>query len=370
VADTLDERRALERWFQRQVAVGLALRPDLVALAVAAHGDREKLDAIVTQATEAAATTAKANMGTALHELTERLDRGEPVQAPPSIMADLDAYRKATEAIEWLAVESLVVLDDHLVAGTPDRIGRLPDGRVVIADLKTGSVEYGWRSFAIQLAIYAHASAGYDVATDTRTELPAVDLDGAVVIHLPAGEARCELWHLDIGAGWRAFATAMEVRAWRQRRDLADPLTMQPPAWSLPAQPSPPVDPALLDEHRRRVQALRSSAKIALAELVAQAEAAGFTIRPTLSPTVDVVARHQAAVAVADVLDGNDEVARSAIALVMGAEPQASVPLGAVVGSLTAAEALRLHGLLVELDVGQRHLVLTDTGATFPPIDP
>ena len=28
IADTLDERRALEAWMQRQVAVGLAMRPE------------------------------------------------------------------------------------------------------------------------------------------------------------------------------------------------------------------------------------------------------------------------------------------------------------------------------------------------------
>jgi hypothetical protein len=86
--------------------------------------------------------------------------------------------------------------------------------------------------------------------------------------------------------------------------------------------------------------------------------------------TASRVARHTAALAVADVLDGDPDVSRSAITLVTGAEPQASLPLGAVIGSLATAEALRLHGLLVELAAGRRRLVLADTRATFPPTEP
>jgi hypothetical protein len=197
------------------------------------------------------------------------------------------------------------------------------------------------------------------------------------VIHLPAGEARCELWHLDIGAGWRAFATAMEVRAWRQRRDLAEPLQPQLQHRSLPAQRSAEVADEgdlvaadVVEALRDRVQTLDGGRRGILAQLVAEAAAAGVDFRPSLRPTARRVAIHQAAMTVAEVLDGDDDVTRSAVALVCGSEPQASVPLGAVVGSLTASEALRLHGLLVELDVGQRRLVMAETGPTFPPIEP
>jgi hypothetical protein len=363
IADTLDERRALEKWLQRQVAVGLALRPDLVALTVAAGDDKSKLDAICQQAAEAAAATARANMGTALHELTARVDRGETVKAPPAIEADLDAYRRTTEGIEMLRIEELVVLDEHRVAGTPDRIGRLHDGRVVILDLKTGSVEYGWRAFAVQLAAYAHASHGYDVATDTRTELPTVDSERAIVVHLPAGQARCELHEVDVAAGWHGFAMAVDVRAWRQRRDLAHPYASAPPAT---ADEGALVPLAEVDALRDRVRALRPPARAVLAQLVSEADAAGVDFRPSVRGTARRVAIHSAAVAVADVVDGDPDVTRTAITLVTGAEPQPTFPLGAVLGSLTTAEALRLHGLLLELAAGERRLILTEAGPTFP----
>jgi hypothetical protein len=53
--------------------------------------------------------------------------------------------------------------------------------------------------------------------------MPPVSLERALVIHLPAGQARCELHWLDIAAGWEAARLAATVRAWRARRDLTQP---------------------------------------------------------------------------------------------------------------------------------------------------
>jgi predicted RecB family endonuclease len=72
----------LHRWDERNVALGLADRPDLV-LAVSAHrDDKEKLNQIVSDAKEAAKAKAAAEIGTSLHKLTERLDRGQRTRRP------------------------------------------------------------------------------------------------------------------------------------------------------------------------------------------------------------------------------------------------------------------------------------------------
>src|SRR5690606_25497180 len=86
-----------------------------------------------------------------------------------------------------------------------------------------GSIEFGALKIAMQLAVYSR-SVLYDPATRERTPLE-VDQDRAIVIHLPAGQGRCELHWVDIAAGWEAVQVATQVRQWRKRRGLLTPLT-------------------------------------------------------------------------------------------------------------------------------------------------
>lgn len=217
----LEDTFNLAKWQQRMVALGLAARPDLL-LAVSAHSDdKSRLDDLCTEAREAAAASSAATTGTALHRLAERLDRGERVDIPAAVRADMQAYQRATSGVDWLHIEQITVHDGLAVAGTPDRIGRR-GGATQVYDIKTGSIDYGMGKIAMQLALYARSQL-YDPATGDRTDLD-VDLDHAVVIHLPAGQGRCELVEVDIAAGWEAVQLAGQVRAWRGRKDLARPL--------------------------------------------------------------------------------------------------------------------------------------------------
>lgn len=218
----LEDTFNLSRWQQRMVALGLADRPDLL-LAVGAHrDDKDRLNEICGDAMEAAKAHAAATTGTALHALAERMDRGLPLGAvPAAYAADLDAYRRATAGMEHLHIEELMVLDELKIAGTPDRLSRV-DGALRVVDLKTGSIEWGAGKIAMQLAVYAR-SALYDPATGERTSLD-VDLDRAIVVHLPAGQGRCELHWIDIAAGWEAVGLATQVRAWRARKGLLEPI--------------------------------------------------------------------------------------------------------------------------------------------------
>src|SRR5690606_39704891 len=87
LAKTLDDTFNLQQWAKRQVIVGAGVRPDLgVAAAVAgpqaAAGDRyakKELDKLADAAMEVAGASTKRNMGTVLHSLSERVDRGEPL---------------------------------------------------------------------------------------------------------------------------------------------------------------------------------------------------------------------------------------------------------------------------------------------------
>lgn len=219
----LEDTYNLGQWMQRMVAIGLASRPDLL-LAVSAHSDdKAKLNKIVDDAREAAAANAAATTGTALHALTERIDRGQDVGViPEQYKPDLAAYEKATASLTALMIEQFCVDDDLRIGGTPDRVVEF-EGANYIADVKTGSIEYGALKIAMQLAVYAHCRA-YDHHTGQRTDLPNVSTERAIVIHLPAGTGTAELVWVDIKTGWEAVQVATQVRDWRKRKGLLVPL--------------------------------------------------------------------------------------------------------------------------------------------------
>jgi hypothetical protein len=226
-ARTLSDMTGLHKWECRMVARGITLRPDLYALAAAApDSDKDALDTLTEAAREAAAASASANLGTALHRFTERHDRGEHITVPDPWAADLAAYAATMHAegivIDPAHIERITPVPGLGAAGTLDRIAEVPGHGLVIADVKTGQdLRHSWGEIAIQLAIYAHGAGlwtgtGYD-------PMPAVSKKRALVIHLPAGQARCDLHWVDITAGWEAARLAATVRAWRGRRDLTWP---------------------------------------------------------------------------------------------------------------------------------------------------
>lgn len=221
--DVIEDKFNLQKWMQRQVAIGLSQRPDL-QLAVAAHRDEKTtLDKLCEEARAAAASSAAATTGTALHTLTERVDRGLPLPAlPPTAVPDLEAYQEATQELTHLHIERFVVQDLLQVGGTPDRVVSY-QGQTYIADLKTGSIEYGSLKIAMQLAIYSR-SLLYTHPSGERAPHEASTSRG-IIIHLPAGQATCSLHWVDLEAGWEAAKLARDIRAWRRRkfRDLTEP---------------------------------------------------------------------------------------------------------------------------------------------------
>ena len=211
------------------VAQGLAARPDLMlavsALPLNGNMTREhkaELNRLCEQAMEAASAHAAATVGTALHALAERHDRGEDLgPIPDQYRPDIDAYIKATAHLEMVQIETFGVHDELRVGGTWDRIVKI-DGQHYIADLKTGSIEWGIGKIAMQLAVYSRCQQ-YDADTGQRSPLPGVHPDRALIIHLPAGKGQAELVWVDIAAGWEAVDLARQVREWRSRKNLTRP---------------------------------------------------------------------------------------------------------------------------------------------------
>jgi hypothetical protein len=255
VASTLEDRFGLERWSKRNVVLGIAARPDLYALAASATpDDKDLLHSIIDDAEEAAKSRSGANLGTALHRITERIDTGEILDVPTTWRGDVDAYCQTLAdnsiKIHPEYIERVVLAKKAKIAGTLDRLVTY-EGTTYVADLKTGvsALDYGATDIAVQLAIYAHASHMWkgaakdadnnrdrygryllpdpDEVPDEYEPMPEVDKTRAIVIHLPVEAGRCDLYWVDIAAGVEAVKQALWVREWRKQK-LSTPLNPAP----------------------------------------------------------------------------------------------------------------------------------------------
>ena len=216
VAGSLDDGTALVAWKLRMAAAGLTLRPDLLLAASANRENKLEMDKLVEDAMEAAGATSAATIGTAIHTLTEKHDRGEDLGViPEEYVADIQAYADATKKFKNVFIEKFCVLDKYKIAGTPDRVVEY-EGQLYISDLKTGSISYP-NKIAMQLAVYAHGLP-YDPATATRGSWGGVNQEKGIIVHLPAGSGQCELHFVDIAQGWKGIELAMKVRAFRDTK--------------------------------------------------------------------------------------------------------------------------------------------------------
>ena len=225
-AKTVEDHWNLEMWARRNIVYGVTHDQSLAARALALGGtpqtwtDAQKklVDKIHEDAALVAQAHKGADIGTAVHLMTARVDLGEEIDAGP-YQADIDAYVAAMAGAgfstrpEWVEVK--LVCDALQMAGTADRIVVLGD-RIIVADIKTGaSVDYGGLGWGAQLACYAHGSI-YDVEADVRLDTPPMDRTTGIIIHLPAGQGRCDLYEIDLVAGYRAAQLANEIRAVRR----------------------------------------------------------------------------------------------------------------------------------------------------------
>lgn len=221
IANSLDDASALTAWKMRMAAIGFTTRPDILLAISAAGDDKLAINAYIDDALEVSGARKAANIGTALHAVTERLDLGQELgPIPDEYVADIKAYEETTKVLNNLHIELFTVLDKFKIAGTADRIVEY-NGKKYIADIKTGRIDHP-NNIAMQLAIYSR-SLPYDVATASRGTLGDVDQDKAIIIHLPAGTGTCKLVWVDIHEGWKGVQQAMKVRKWRDQKGLVTP---------------------------------------------------------------------------------------------------------------------------------------------------
>ena len=238
----LEDQTNLGEWKKRVVAYGLARRRDLILAAASvetwdAPDDKKRLADIAEQAMQSAEAGAAATIGTALHALTDRLDRGLEIPDVGEDRYALQAYSATMRHFTVHAIEQFVVCDPLKSAGTADRVlspkGIMfaPDGTRItpddrlIDDTKTSSTaDYFGIKFCVQEAVYAH---GVPYAHGTgRYDWPdgiAPRTDWGLIMHVPSGGSSAQLYWVNLRIGWELAELAVEVREWRKRKDLVVP---------------------------------------------------------------------------------------------------------------------------------------------------
>lgn len=231
----------LQMWKQRMVVKGLAMRKDLYALAVSTPlEERATLNKVAKDAMEAAGASARANLGTALHGLTEVADQDPDealAAAPDELVPDIKAYLGLVRdaGLEFVATEQRVVNLTFGIAGTFDRLVRRQGEKgTFILDLKTGrSLDFGGLEFATQFACYATADYIWDGPPypGTYRSMPAdIRTDIAYLLHLPVGEACPTLHEVQLDPGYEAAQVCAQVRRVRRYRykDLVNEVPVAP----------------------------------------------------------------------------------------------------------------------------------------------
>lgn len=219
----LSDKTSLHRWELGLLAKGLADREDLTAMiaglepmtGVRRHDEpiKRKMTGIIDLALEVGGNHVKANYGTAIHSFCEP-GNNQPV--PERMQADVESFRRLK--LKAVLSETFVANDELMSAGSLDGVFDLPGVGLVVGDIKTGKIKA--HDVAVQLAVYAGGEV-YDCETNRRSALPdGLNRDVGLLIHIPAGEGKTDLYLVDLIAGRQAAQVAAWVRDYRKRDDL------------------------------------------------------------------------------------------------------------------------------------------------------
>jgi hypothetical protein len=233
----LDDENALVNWKIDRAIEGVAKDETVRAAALALKADdRTGWSAAREKAIAAGRGNTRADIGTALHAMSQRWEEDDHYDPGPPYTASLEAYSAEMSRLGLISqrFEFQIVNEEYRAAGTADRLYELtrplvtpsgvvlPPGELVIGDLKTGAkFEFSAPGYAIQLAIYAQGEF-YDVANDAFMPTPDINQDWGLLVHMPAGEGVCTFHWCDLDAGNYGAWMVREIRDWRRKWNSGD----------------------------------------------------------------------------------------------------------------------------------------------------
>ena len=234
----------MSRWRERYKIQGVARYPDLAARAAAVFystgpisGDMPierrraaaaELDAVGDEAAERMGINEAANLGTAVHALTEP-ENHDGVAVNPLVAAAAAGYDEVTMGLERIASEVFVANDALRAAGTFDSAYTSPEypGFALIGDTKSGK-NYHQAEFEMQLAVYAGGEVylgdpqtGVDqrLTFEEYLGLPIHPTVGLLVHSSITGKPKARVIKLDLARGTRLAYVAAATRDARREID-------------------------------------------------------------------------------------------------------------------------------------------------------
>jgi hypothetical protein len=238
----LDDESNLVTWKIDRAMEGVASDPSIAATVASHIGSGRRGQGTARACHPAGPRRGAADIGTALHRMTERVERGDGFRAP-------EPYARHRRVPHLPRRRRAVVRRDRVPAGQrrdapPGRptaslkahrplvvpgFDVVVPGQHILGDLKTGKkLDFSLPGFAIQLALYCD-SVFYDIATNVRSPMPHnLRTDIALLVHMPAGQVNCELHWIDLQVGREGAEIVKRVRAWRKRDDFTQPFRYPP----------------------------------------------------------------------------------------------------------------------------------------------
>lgn len=231
-AKALDDKSSLVNWKGRQTLIGAVTAPELLALAATTdHDDRAAMNDLVERLCERAGSSAKSDLGTAIHAGTEALDWDDQkkLEMLPAVIAqDVASYGEAMQeqGLEPLMAETFIANHEYRVAGTFDRIvHNSKTGELQVLDIKTAgrpaaeAARYAALAWALQIFLYA-SGIPFD-AEEGEVQWREL-LDGQPsqetgwVAHIQQGSGKCTLIEVDLKLGRQAADVAAATRELRK----------------------------------------------------------------------------------------------------------------------------------------------------------
>lgn len=249
----IDDTYHLNLWKLRTVVYGMSRNKVLVAQASAVEtnegSDRKLLDGIAEKAHEAGKGNVGADIGTALHKLSERADTGEDMSwLAVELHEAIFAYLEQMKLFKVLAAETFVACDEVQSAGSFDRVvvllvdlqfdqnrnGKIvtviiPAGTVLVVDLKTGkasSAKYWGPTYGVQQTVYACGEPylpgrGRITWEELLGEGMRPSTDWALILHVPGDSpADAGLMVVDLEDGRVLADLAVAIREARKLKSL------------------------------------------------------------------------------------------------------------------------------------------------------
>ena len=296
--DTLEEKSGLNNWLVAKAVEGAAKDQSILARAIASspyEDHKSDWTAIRQDAIQAGRGSYKADIGTAVHAMSERWEEESDYDPGGIYTPALEAYSKLQNelGLKSQLIECQFVNDEYNTAGTADRLYELTKplitptdeillpGTLVVGDLKTGSsLEFSAPGYAIQIAGYA-GGVLYDVVNNVRIPTPSINQRWAIIMHLDVESAHCEFIWIDLEVGRFGARLAEEVREWRRawRRKEGYKASMLPV--KVAPDPAEEPEPQVEDEAETEAADPKPIWTMNKAELVEEGKRRGVEIKPS-----------------------------------------------------------------------------------------